>query len=176
MQVSKTNGKVLRQTSAGMIGSAGDPIGSTGFTAPAYSATERTSQTSRPSGIFGAIGFTLGTLFGFQGRISRMDYWLIGSAYTFTAILGYASFAQTFGTWSWPHLIAEAEAQGELVKFYLFSFLMIMLRLSLEARRFQDRDLSGYWYFGYLVPGLNLYLLVSNSFRMGTRGGNRYDL
>lgn len=176
MQVSNTPTPSFQRTNNGMMSGGNDPAAATPFTAPAYSASQNTSRSGVPGGVFGAVCFAMRTFFGFHGRISRLDYWLIGSAYTFTAIAGYGIFAQSLGTWNWSHLLERAEAEGILLRFYMFSFLMIMLRLSLEARRFQDRDLSGYWYFGYLMPVLNLYLLFANSFLSGTRGGNRYDL
>lgn len=151
------------------------PVSSSAFTAPAYRASTDRHEASQ-SRLWFKICFVTGTLFGFKGRVSRLDYWLIGSAYTFTSIVGYLAFAQAVGSMKWADITAASQDPGFVLRFFTFCFVMIMLRLSLEARRFQDRGLSGYWYFGYLVPVLNIYLVLANSLFGGTQGANRYDV
>ncbi len=151
------------------------PVSSSAFTAPAYNAsTDRNRDSS--TGLWSKICFVTGTLFGFRGRVSRLDYWIIGTAYTFTSLVGYLAFGQAVGSLNWADITAASQDAGFVGRFFVFCFVMMMLRLSLEARRFQDRGLSGYWYFGYLIPLLNIYLVLANSFFRGTEGANRYDL
>lgn len=148
------------------------PVSSTTFTAPAYNASTDRNKT----GLWARVCFVCGTLFGFRGRIGRLDYWVIGTAYSFTSVVGYYAFGQEAGSLNFADISAVNHDPGFVLRFFTFCFVMMMLRLSLEARRFQDRGLSGYWYFGYLVPFLNLYLLLANSVLPGTKGPNDYDL
>lgn len=151
-------------------------VASTTFTAPAYTAATRETKPGKTSGLWSAMCFVGGTLFGFRGRVSRLDYWISGSAYTVTSIIGYIAFAQAAGSFNWGDIASASHDIGFLLRFLTFCFVMMMLRFSLEARRFQDRGVTGYWYFGYLVPFLNIYLLLANSLMPGTKGANRYDL
>lgn len=151
-------------------------VQTTAFTTPAYSASQNRQASHRSFGLWPAVCFVIGTLFGFQGRISRLDYWIFGTAYSAIALFGYSSFAIHAGSWNWSNITSDAHGLEFQAQFFLFCFVMIMLRLSLEARRFQDRGFSGYWYFGYLVPVLNLYLLLANSLKPGTPKANKYDL
>ena len=152
------------------------PVASATFTAPAYSPAKRDTHRTKGRGLWAAVSFVYRTLFGFQGRVSRLDYWIIGSAYTFTSAIGYIAFAQAAGSFSWGDIATASNDPGFVFRFLTFCFVMMMLRFSLEARRFQDRGLAGYWYIGYLVPFLNIYLLLANSLMPGTKGANRYDL
>lgn len=152
------------------------PVSSTTFTQRAYDASTDRHRSAHRTGLWSMICFVCGTLFGFRGRVGRLDYWIIGTAYTFTSIVGYFAFAQAVGSLNWSTITAATQDPGFVLRFLTFCFVMMMLRFSLEARRFQDRGLSGYWYFGYLVPGLNVFLLVANSIFPGTQGANRYDI
>lgn len=169
---SRKSGMDLSATSAFFV----PPVSSTTFTERAYDASRDRDRSAQRTGLWAMICFICGTLFGFRGRVSRLDYWVIGMAYTFTSIVGYFAFAQAVGSLKWGDITSATQDLGFVFRFLTFCFVMLMLRLSLEARRFQDRGLSGYWYFGYLIPVLNVYLFVTNSIFPGTQGANKYDL
>ncbi|MFL5017453.1 MAG: DUF805 domain-containing protein, partial [Rhizobium sp.] len=63
----------------------------------------------------------------------------------------------------------------------LFALAMALPQISLQVRRFHDRDLSGWWYLGLLVLGMVPYIgkitglaIFIISVLRGTDGPNKF--
>ncbi|MGR9139973.1 DUF805 domain-containing protein [Rhizobium leguminosarum] len=116
----------------------------------------------------------------FSGRASRSEYWwfalftyLIGFAFLILALAAGASSDQQGGVSS---LVVAIMVVGGL--FVLAIFLPL---LSLQVRRFHDRNISGWWYLALIVLGMvpyiggitGLAITIISVFR-GTVGPNRF--
>jgi len=115
-------------------------------------------------------------LFGFQGRLGIIGYWMIGLFYWFSI----AMTTQALDIDVTELLTFNLHAAfSHLTIFEYFIFLantgiLCLMRVSAEVRRFHDRDVSGYWYFGLFIPFVGLWLMLCNSLFPGTAGRNRF--
>jgi len=111
-------------------------------------------------------------LFGFQGRITRLDFWLAQLFYLaaiFVAIYSLSYIARSVG---------DAEGSrytlgGVMIIGYLF---LAWSSLAVAIKRYHDRNKSGWWVLASLVPIVSLFVIVELGFFDGTRGSNRYGL
>ena len=122
----------------------------------------------------------------FSGRSRRKEYWMfalliflvyaVGGALTFSAIWP----ALTTGT---PVDWAGMSAIGWLgmTILGLFFLAIVIPGIAVTVRRFHDRDMSGWWYLGFVIAGMipkigglfSLAVLVLMALP-GTPGPNRY--
>ncbi|MDE2597225.1 MAG: DUF805 domain-containing protein [Sphingomonadales bacterium] len=132
--------------------------------------------------------------FDFKGRSRRKEYWLfmlfnlivagvfLGPIYVsilsaaFNAAgkdpqIAQAAMADAFT----PGIIAMAVIGG------LFMLVSFIPNIAVTIRRLHDRDMSGWWYLGYIVsamiPLINLIAFIAGLVLMcleGTRGPNRF--
>ncbi len=123
-------------------------------------------------------------LFGFQGRIRRLHFWI------FYLVLG-AVFGGLF--WQFGHWHVEHGADGVMLPphplpgtwgiymvshnplFGLVGLAAIWMKLAVDIKRWHDRDKSGWWVLITLVPVIGgLWQLIECGFLDGTQGPNRY--
>lgn len=97
-----------------------------------------------------------------RGRISRRGYWLYGVL----ALLGLSLLGRALlGIARWRS--DEAEMAINLV--------LLWPAIAISAKRWHDRDKSGWWVLVALVPVIGWqWLLLDNGFRRGTPGPNRF--
>ena len=50
----------------------------------------------------------------------------------------------------------------------------VFISVSLIIRRFHDINMSGFWFFAYLIPGVGIVLEIMLIFRKGDEGENAY--
>ena len=110
-------------------------------------------------------------LFGFQGRITRLDFWLAQLFYLaaiFVAIYSLSYIARSVG---------DAEGSrytlgGVMIIGYLF---LAWSSLAVAIKRYHDRNKSGWWVLIALVPVIGgLWYLIEAGFLRGTSGPNQY--
>lgn len=149
------------------------------YAAPAYSAAADDIGVSLLTG----FGSAFAMLFGFRGRIGRMEYWAIGIvrfALMIGAAIAYAgSLPATNGEMD-TEIILRSFLETGSGMFYLAVFIALTVCLfSLEVRRCHDRDASGLWVLTLFIPLIGaffaLYLFLANGFFPGTSGPNRFD-
>lgn len=99
----------------------------------------------------------------FQGRISRSSYWT-----AWIVFFGINILVSLVGT-----RVIEGTAGGFLI---LLACLVIgYSSLAVAAKRWHDRDKSGWWSLVALVPVIGvIWMFVENGFLPGTRGPNRF--
>jgi uncharacterized membrane protein YhaH (DUF805 family) len=137
-------------------------------------------------------------LFGFQGRITRLRYWLSYCTWIVIGVLVYFALKV---------LIVATDLGAATVMFWGMGLLVlvpfIVSSIAINLRRLHDRDKSGWWLLVfYLVPvalavfaqaavgsspessvtkvaeygtlALQFWMIVELGFLPGTRGGNQY--
>lgn len=130
-------------------------------------------------------------LFGFEGRINRAQYWTVGIALGFLALLAVAALALNTGLgWgSTKEEMARALMQFLLALIPVFG-AVAWVSTALQVKRFHDRGQSGFWALlpaglGFLIGvGLifvapilwlvQLAFLVNLGFLPGQEGENRF--
>src|SRR5262249_51628802 len=117
-------------------------------------------------------------LFGFKGRIRRLQWWL-GSLMAFGAFLGGSFLLGLVMGLTMPGGYSPESVRGSfgvafgggLVVMYALYFWMI---LALAVKRFHDRDHTGFWVLLSFVPIGNIWVFIELGFLDGTQGGNRF--
>ncbi len=130
--------------------------------------------------IIDAVMQFLGFFFSFNGRIGRLGYWGIG---TFNLIMMVAViFAYFTAIENEIQYYANADellASGSGLTMWLLILPFSISNLSVQVRRFHDRDVSGYWLLVWFIPIVgSLFALCqgfANMFFSGTQGPNRFD-
>jgi uncharacterized membrane protein YhaH (DUF805 family) len=115
----------------------------------------------------------------FSGRASRSEYWWFILFYMLV-LFAMAFVAGVAGAFSNQGGVS-ALATVFLVIGGLFILAIILPLISLQVRRFHDRNLSGWWYLALVVLGLvpyigfvaSLAIFVINLLR-GTDGPNKF--
>jgi uncharacterized membrane protein YhaH (DUF805 family) len=100
----------------------------------------------------------------FDGRISRQPFW-IGSL-----VLSVASLVVSF-------VVAAIFGQGVFGSLLQFIVALAILypSVAIAAKRFHDRDKSGWWILIVLIPFIGLiWYIVELGFLPGTPGPNRF--
>ena len=128
----------------------------------------------------------------FSGRSRRMEYW---SFALFNIIIGFILTAGLFVTGAASGLFANMQSAdptiflaflfgGVGVVFGIWILVFIIPNTALHVRRLHDRNMSGWWFLGYivihLIPILNLFTpiawiaLLIIALLPGTPGPNQY--
>jgi uncharacterized membrane protein YhaH (DUF805 family) len=117
-------------------------------------------------------------LFGFSGRIGRLQWWL--GQLAMVAI----SIVSVFVIYSGQGLAGlEAVQDGSLERLSagmvatlaIVTLLTTWIGLAVSIKRFHDRDKSGFWILIILVPIIGpLWQFIECGFLSGTDGTNRY--
>lgn len=119
----------------------------------------------------------------FNGRASRSEYWYFTLFY-FLVLIGMGVILGWLGSFTVPEsgemttgIIAMVVLMG------LFVLGTILPMLSAQIRRLHDRNMSGWWYLGYIILGIipfvgiiaTIVLIVVFALR-GTPGPNRFGV
>jgi len=97
-----------------------------------------------------------------RGRLSRRGFWLYGVL----AMLGLSLFVRA--------LLDIALVEPDLADMAA-SALLMWPAVAISAKRWHDRDRSGWWVLVAVIPVVGwLWMLVDNGFVRGTPGPNRY--
>ena len=101
-------------------------------------------------------------LFSFEGRISRQPYWLFVLA--MIIIILFPAFV-IFGI--------ETEAADNYVT--IMSIIVLWPSLAVQAKRWHDRNKSGFWILINLLPIIGpIWATIENGFLPGTEGENNF--
>ena len=101
-------------------------------------------------------------LFSFDGRLSRRGYWFAFAISVAVQIAAEIVDVALFGSRA-----SLASLVAGLVLFYA--------SLAVSAKRWHDRDKSGWWVLICLLPVVGwVWLVVENGFLRGVHGPNRY--
>jgi len=116
-------------------------------------------------------------LFSFEGRANRLQFWgvyigMIVIIIVFASAMGVnLSAVDAAGNPVAPGGAAGAAGLGILV----LSLISFWVSLAINAKRFHDRDKSGWWVLIGLVPVIGgLWILIECGFLPGTAGSNRF--
>jgi uncharacterized membrane protein YhaH (DUF805 family) len=97
-----------------------------------------------------------------RGRIGRRDFWLYG-------VLAVAGLTLLLNA------LLGIAGVGTAVREDLINVLLLWPVLAVSAKRWHDRDKSGWWVLIVLIPVVGwLWALVANGFLRGTPGPNRF--
>lgn len=104
-------------------------------------------------------------LLSLNGRIPRKTYWMF-----FLAIIVLNVVALALDS-----LIAGDDIEAFPVFSIIVSLVMIWPSIAVSAKRWHDRDKSGWWMLITLIPLVGpIWALVENGFLAGTEGDNRF--
>ncbi len=116
-------------------------------------------------------------LFSFEGRATRLQFW---GVYVGMMVV-YVAFFMTMGVGSFPAVdetgapVMPGGAGGAGIGVMVLSLVSLWVSLAINAKRFHDRDKSGWWVLIGLVPVIGgLWILVECGFLAGTPGSNRF--
>lgn len=99
-------------------------------------------------------------LFSFEGRINRLSYWMSWVVFVPLAVM-----------------VMAIPTNKEMLELYRGVFVLAMLwpMLAVQAKRWHDIDMSGWWLLVNLLPVVGpLIALVMNGFLPGTKGENHF--
>ena len=100
-------------------------------------------------------------LFSFEGRLSRQPFWLYGIAALLVFVVIYAlGFAMG--------------RMGRIITLPV-NLLYIWVAFAIQAKRWHDRDKSGWWVLIGFIPVIGaIWSFVEAGCLRGTEGGNRF--
>jgi uncharacterized membrane protein YhaH (DUF805 family) len=116
-------------------------------------------------------------LFGFQGRIRRVQWWYGHAA----AFLGLALMVMAFAVAA-ANMSPSANNDGAArttqggLRFALYALYTALLWVSvaLGVKRYHDLDRSGWWILLGFIPVANIWMLLELGFVAGVDGRNRF--
>jgi uncharacterized membrane protein YhaH (DUF805 family) len=157
------------------------------FAEMAFTPTEQASEVSDPSNPYAAPRFTvdapapraakpprggvLWMLFSFEGRIPRRVYWG-------TRIIAFGCFYAVM--FAIGGILQNLNVKQEFENVFIFVLLpfcipMVWIELATSAKRWHDRDKSGWWYLISFIPYVGpIWIFVENGCLRGTVGPNQY--
>ncbi|WP_327212408.1 DUF805 domain-containing protein (plasmid) [Rhizobium beringeri] len=116
----------------------------------------------------------------FSGRASRSEYWWFVLFYTLVG-LALVILALAVGAFSDQQGGVSSAVVAIMVIGGLFGLAIFLPILSLQVRRFHDRDISGWWYLALIALGMVPYIgtitglaITVISVMRGTDGPNRF--
>ncbi len=105
----------------------------------------------------------------FDGRINRAKFWAAIGVFIALGVIGLI-LDSVLGT----RITLGGGGQLGIIGL-IISLASIYFALAVYAKRWHDRDKSGWWVLLNLLPVLGwLWVLVDNGFVRGTRGPNRF--
>lgn len=108
-------------------------------------------------------------LFSFQGRIPRRTYWgySLGVSFIFLCVIG-GMIA--------PFILQEKEPPSAIWFAIVILYIpMVWINLALQAKRWHDRDKSGWWICINFIPYIRgIWSFIENGCLRGTHGPNQY--
>ena len=118
----------------------------------------------------------LQTFTSFKGRIPRMTFWL---SLLVMMIIQWVLFA-LFGGLSIMGMdfndpAAAEQMMAKMLPLYLIILVFLWPTLAIYAKRWHDRNKSGWWTLILFVPLIgSIWLIVECGFLRGTEGPNRF--
>jgi uncharacterized membrane protein YhaH (DUF805 family) len=111
----------------------------------------------------------------FEGRINRAKFWVGVIALWILYIILNIVVATLFGIdYSAGNVWPEA-APGAWLLYFLLAVVITLATLAVLAKRWHDRDKSGWWSLISLVPFIGgIWILVECGCMPGTEGPNRF--
>ncbi len=126
----------------------------------------------------GSMSFTQ-FLFSFEGRISRSAYWLkfnlpvLGIYILMSFIV--STLAPAMDAYGTPLEKPGAAYLTVVAIFALFALALLWPSLAVAAKRWHDRDKSGWWTLISFIPIIGgFWMLIECGFLKGTEGPNRF--
>ncbi len=117
----------------------------------------------RASGLMAEKRSVLGLLFSFSGRVGRGTFWLIGIG---TLLVYYSAVFMAVMS------LGEEAGGGVMALGYI---PLLWISLANSAKRWHDRNKSGWWILIALVPLIGpLWAFVEQGFLPGDEGHNRF--
>ena len=121
----------------------------------------------------------------FDGRISRQPWWIGLIVLWIIQMIAYFILMMVFGSSMPavdPTMTEEQQAQvmmqsmsGMMIPLIILLLLFIWPALALYAKRWHDRNKSGWWSLIALVPIIGgFWMLIELGFLRGTEGSNNY--
>ena len=117
----------------------------------------------------------------FQGRASRSEFWYF---MLFITVVGIAFVVLALATGGWDMMEGRSASVLPMIFFGLYGlfYLAILIpTIAVTVRRLHDRNMSGWWYLGFLVGGMIPFVgpLVSIAMIVilalkGTDGDNKF--
>jgi len=112
-------------------------------------------------------------LFSFEGRVSRTTWWLV-------SIISFVVFLSAIPIFvpalQWAVMRGSMSEIGARLAGIVFSVPFLWVNLAVSAKRWHDRDQSGWMNLISFIPVLDLWALLELGFLRGTVGANRYGL
>ena len=106
----------------------------------------------------------------FEGRINRGKFWA-GVAVLFAAAVAATLLDQALGL----PVVVEVEGEKIGILGLIVGLANVFLGLAVYAKRWHDRDKSGWWSLIMLVPVIGwFWMLIECGFLPGTAGANRF--
>lgn len=115
-------------------------------------------------------------LFSFNGRISRMYYWLVVLLFLIVQFVYTGVF---FGANAGAIMSGDVTAMSPLAAICALpiAILFIWIGLAVAVKRWHDRGKSGWWVLIGLIPIVGpIWVLVECGFLPGTQGVNQYGM
>lgn len=115
-------------------------------------------------------------LFGFNGRLRRMHWWLVRVGVIAAAFVAVVAFgAVVAGIFGGSENVPEfIQGMVGLVVIVVY-FAVLWIELALTVKRWHDRDKSGFWFLIVLIPIIGpIWALIELGFLDGTQGPNQY--
>ena len=119
-------------------------------------------------------------LFGFSGRMSRLDWWL-AQLVIIAALIALVGILISLGVGAQYMGMSPNDAGGAgiglsmAIVIFAAGGLMVWINMASTVKRFHDRNKSGVWFLIILVPYIgSIWQIVECGFLAGTRGGNNY--
>ncbi|UVD59466.1 DUF805 domain-containing protein (plasmid) [Rhizobium sp. Pop5] len=116
----------------------------------------------------------------FSGRASRSEYWWFFLFYMLLAI-AIAVLAFVVGAFSGQQGEVSSGVVLVMVIGGLLALALVLPILSLQVRRFHDRNISGWWYLALIILGMVPYIgpftslsITIISVLRGTEGPNKF--
>ena len=120
--------------------------------------------------------FNIQNFISFKGRIPRMTFWL---SILILMIIQWVLFALLGGmalfTMDPTDPAAAEKMAAAMTPLWIISLVFLWPSLAIYAKRWHDRNKSGWWSLIMLVPIIGaIWLLVECGFLRGTEGANNY--
>ncbi|HEY7747993.1 MAG TPA: DUF805 domain-containing protein [Aestuariivirgaceae bacterium] len=111
----------------------------------------------------------------FEGRINRAKFWVGVIALWILYIILNIVVATLFGIDYSAGNVWPVAAPGAWLLYFLLAVVITLATLAVLAKRWHDRDKSGWWSLISLVPFIGgIWILVECGCMPGTEGPNRF--